>query len=127
MRYHWGLAIGHAYTHGNLDVDPSGSTDGASHRDEDEHTDASGSVVIQEDEQEGGRATIPENDEGGSVVIPDDEEEGTDEESGDYLDERDRSDPGDDEERDDEDEDEDEEQVALVEMYGESQDIEFYQ
>jgi hypothetical protein len=45
--------------------------------------DAGESMVILEDEQEGGCATILESDEeGGSVVIPDNEEEGTDNESG---------------------------------------------
>jgi hypothetical protein len=87
MRYHWGLAVGHAYAHGNLNVDPSRSTDGASHRDEDEHMDAGESMVIPEDEQEGGCAIILEsNEEGGSVVILDNKEEGTDDESGDDLD-----------------------------------------
>jgi hypothetical protein len=125
MRYHWGLAVGHTYTHGNLEVDPSSSTDGASHRDEDEYMDAGGSMVILEDEQEGERATSLESDEEGrSVVIPDNEAEGTDDESGDYLDEEDTSDPGDEEERDQE---EEEEQVAMLEMYRECQDVEYYQ
>jgi hypothetical protein len=132
MRYHWGLAVGHAYTHGNLEVDPSGSTDGASHRDEDEHMDAEGSVMIPEDEQEAGRATISESDEEGrSVVDPanededEDEDGGTDDERGDYLDEEDISDASDEEERDDN--DNDEQAAKLVGMYGESQDIEYYQ
>jgi hypothetical protein len=108
-----------------LEVDPSSSTDGASHRDEDEYMDACGSVVIPEDEHEGERTTSLESDEeGGSVVIPDSEEEGTVDESGDYLDEEDTSDPGDEEERDEE---EEEEQVAILEMYGECQDVEYYQ
>jgi hypothetical protein len=130
MRYHWGLAVGHVYTHGNLEVDPSGSTDGASHRDEDEHMDAGESVMIPEDEQEAGHATISECDEEGrSVVDPanedEDEDEGTDDERGDYLDEEDISDASDEEERDDD--DDDEQAAKLVGMYGESQDIEYYQ
>ena len=124
MRYHWGLAVGHAYTHGDLEVDPSRSTDGASNRDEDDYMDAGGSVGTPEDEPEDGRATIPESDEeGGSVVILDNEEEGNDGESGDYVDEEDISDPG----EDDDDDDDDEANVALLEMYGESNDIEYYQ
>jgi hypothetical protein len=54
-----------------------------------------------------------------------DKDKGTDNEHGDYLDEEDISDASDEEERDN---DNDNKQAAkLVGMYGESQDIEYYQ
>jgi hypothetical protein len=123
MRYHWGLAIGHTYMHGDSQVDPSSSTEGASHMDEDEDMDADGLAMIAENEEGGESAAVLENDEDdGSAAMPENEE-GTDDECGrNCCDEEDGSDLGDEEERSQD----DEELLSLDEMYGESPDIEFY-
>jgi hypothetical protein len=139
MRYHWGLAIGHTYMHGDSQVDPSSSREGTSHREE-EDTDADGHAAIAENEEEDASITnLEHDDESGSAAIPENEE-GADEECRDeYEEEEDMGDPGDEEESGHDDEEvsdpgdeeesghDDEEALALDDMYGESADIEYYE
>jgi len=140
MRYHWGLAIGHTYMHGDSQVDPSSSREGTSHREE-EDTDADGHATIAENEEEdASMRNLEHDDEGGSAAIPENEE-GADEECRDEYEEEeeDMSDPSDEEESGHDDEEvsdpgdeeesghDDEEALALDDMYGESADIEYYE
>ena len=124
MRYHWGLAIGHTYMHGDSQVDPSSSTEGASHGCDDEDIDSDGPATIAENEEEDGSAAVLENDDDDeSAAIPENEDGTDDECRRDYHDEEDVSDSGDEEESSHD----DEEQSALDEMYGEFVDMEFYE
>jgi len=122
MRYHWGLAIGHTYMHGNLQVDTSRLGEGVSDREEAENMDADGHTTLAEhDEEDASMINVGNDKDAEAAVIPE-TEEGTDDECRDDCD-YDVSDL-DDEEGSGQDE---EEQLELDEMYGESADIEYYE
>jgi len=122
MRYHWGLAIGHTYMHGYLQVSTSGSSERVSHREDEDMDDADGHTTIAENEEEATFVTDLENDEdAGSVTISENEERTDDECSDDsYEGMSDFSD------KDESDDDDDDEHLALDEMYGEGADVEYY-